>query len=251
VTTRPDSNTASANATATDLNTATGGDCPTCRGCSRSMAEIARGSSTLIALGGVLMLSVAGFHPVAHAHDFAGLIADIAQQATANEFVHGMAIVATAVLFGGTLGLTQVLGSDRLLPRIALVAMLVGSAAMIAAASVDGFLITRLCQAPNVTEPDTAERLRPLFLTFRMVNQYCAQLGVIAMGLALVGWSLEMLHRRDSWRWIGALGLLAGAAPAGLVMIGTMVMNVHGLMVFVVAHAAWYAAAATRLRKNA
>lgn len=248
MTTQPDSNTA--NAIATDSNTVIGGDCPTCRGCSRSLAEIARGSSALIALGGVLMLSVAGFHPVAHAHDFAGLIADVAQQATANEFVHGMAIVATAVLFAGSLGLTQVLGSGRLLPRVALVAMLVGAAAMIAAASVNGFLITRLCQAPNATEPDTAERIRPLFATLRMVNQYCAELGVVAMGVALAGWSVEMVRRGGSWRWIGVLGLLAGVAPALLVMIGTMVMNVHGLMVFVVAHAAWYAAVAARLRNG-
>ena len=114
----------------------------------------------------------------------------------------------------------------------------------VGAATIDGFVVPALAARGAVVGRD-------LFLLSWDMNQALATLGVVAAGLAILFWSADFLTRRGPEpRLIGALGVLSGAGPVGLLAAGAINMRVSGALIAYACHAAWGAAVGIHLLRS-
>lgn len=105
----------------------------------------------------------------------------------------------------------------------------------VGAATVNGFVVPALAARDAAIGHD-------ILLFAWEANQALARIGVIATGLAFILWSIDFLRRRGiETRLIGAVGLLAGAVPAALLLTGLVAMNVAGASLIYALQAAWTA----------
>ena len=178
-------------------------------------------------LAGILLPATALFaallmHNHPHGGDGAGII----------RWVHGgllaMIIVQPAVLalLGRALGW-------NMLTALALASFSFGSLGAVLAGTINGFVVPTIAAYPaGEIGPGVAQ------LAWEM-NQALATNGAVAagLGIALFGAALW----RASWRVIGALGVLAGAVPAALLVAGATDMRFYGAMFTYITQLLWLA----------
>jgi hypothetical protein len=146
--------------------------------------------------------------------------------------VHGTMIVLLAITFYGFahFGLRRGVGKPAILAG--LVAYAINLFATIGAAAINGFVVTALATRGIAN--------RDIFLLAWESNQALAGIGVFATGIAFGLWSVDFLRRAGlEAKAIGALGLLAGLAPAALLGIGAIRMDVAGAGLAYAAFAVW------------
>jgi hypothetical protein len=145
--------------------------------------------------------------------------------------VHGAMIALLGVLSFGFLRFAQQRGFERPLILAGAIAYLAAFLAHVGAATINGFIVPALTGG----EPPVSHDL------FRFAwhsNQALAKLGVVATGLAYLGWGLD-LAGNARMRWIGLAGVVAGIVPAALLAAGAITMNVTGAFIAYAAHALW------------
>lgn len=194
--------------------------------------------AALIAAATVLAVALMAHHPTAHAPDIAGLVAEIARKAALNRFVHGALIGLLALLLFAFLEFSARPGFTGPLVRAARLAVVIGVAASITAASINGFVVTDLAARYADADAAALDALRHLLRLCWQANQVFAALGEIARGLAVVLWSCALLQLGRS-RLVGLAGLLLGGLPVVLVLAGALRLDVHGAMLALLATALW------------
>jgi hypothetical protein len=148
--------------------------------------------------------------------------------------VHGAMIVLVALMAFGFAHFSRRRGLGRPAVLAGLVAYGIGLSGHIGAATINGFVAPALAaNAPGASHD--------VFVLAWEANQVLARLGVIASGAAFLSWSIDFLGRPGAEaKVVGALGLIAGAVPAALLMGG---MGMHLAQAFAIygGHAAWAA----------
>lgn len=200
-----------------------------------------------LAVGSVLSVALMALHPTAHTHEPAAFVAAVTAGATPNGLVHGGLIAATGTLVFGFWGLACRLGARSVAARAGLVAYAAGAGAMVAAALVSGFIVPEFVSRYDSRPAAELETMQHVLGLARAANQVCSRTGVLAASVAVVFWSAALLHRPGAPRVTGALGLAAGGLPALALLAGYLPMNVHGVLAFALAQAAWGVLAAALL----
>jgi hypothetical protein len=205
----------------------------------------ARIAGSVLVAATLLSILMMAHHPSASTHDPASLAADIAGTATLSRVVHGVLIALIALELYAFVVFSARFASGRSAARAALVGYAIGAGAMIGAALISGFVVSSLgIYYASATDPAP-------FVDFARVcmtgNQALAKLGVIATSAAIVLWSIAFLHDRSRWRWLAIVGFVAGLAPAIALLAGAVRLDVHGMLLVVVAQAIWNLAAGTEL----
>ncbi len=150
--------------------------------------------------------------------------------------VHGAMILFLAVLGWGFVTFAVRRGGARPLILAGLVAYGLGVFAHVGAATINGFVV------PALAARGDGAVGHDISLFAWESNQALARLGVYATGAAFILWGADLLRGPGGeTRALGALGLLAGAAPAALLATGAIGMNVAGAFAVYAAHAAWSA----------
>jgi hypothetical protein len=158
----------------------------------------------LIAAAGLSMLAMA-HHPTSR--DAGALIG----------IVHGAVILFIGMMAYGFAHFARLRGLKRPAVLAGLVAYGIGAFASIGAATISGFVTPALA----AYAPDASHDLFDLAWA---MNQSLAKLGVVAMGLAYLLWSLDLWGR---WKAVALAGLLAGGVPAVLLIGGWIDMHLH------------------------
>lgn len=200
-----------------------------------------------IIIGLLLMVALMATHPAVHTNEPVGYFRQMEEMATLNAVVHGVAIGAAALLVFGFLGLSQRLGLGRTAVRGALISYTLGSLALIAAASVNGFIVPGvvLHHAEGADPVALFDRLRPVLALCQWANGTCSRIGVISWSVAVALWSIALLRPASGEsggalaRALGVLGLLCGGAPVVALAFGALPMNVHGFGAFVLVQTVW------------
>ncbi len=206
-----------------------------------------RASGVVLALGAIVMLVFMALHPTTHVHNAPGFLTR-----NLSGIVHGTLIGAMGLLALGLLGFAERLGPHRMAVRAGFIAYAIGTVAHTGAATVNGFIVPGLVGAyagasPHADHGALTEQLRPLLLLCREVNGSAARLGVVAMSIAVVLWSLVLVRRPGAARAIGVLGLICGLIPPVLLAGNLLPMNVQGFRVRVIVQAIWYLAVSVQL----
>lgn len=196
----------------------------------------ARAAGASLALASLLLVAFMAFHPRAHFHgkdDVVGAFADIA---LVNGIVHGALVALFAVVFYGYSVFADCLGSSRPWVRLGTIAFVFGAVPIGAAAITSGFVMPEyIAQYAGKSAGDLEVMQHVVRLAFTIV-MVGSRVGVVGMSLAIVFWAIAIFGSR---RTIGTAGLLAGGTPLIALAAGHLPMDVHGMMIFVLAQATW------------
>jgi len=178
-------------------------------------------------------------HPTVTAPDITTAIQQLKDLADLSGWVHGILIGLMLLVFWCFTEYSLRRGVEKPLVRGGLIFYGAGVVAMIGAATVSGWLTTRAGGlVPNPTEADL--RVLAMFINFSgSMNRVLADVGAVAMSAGILAWSVGLMHDKGWNRGVGILGLVAGLAPALLLITGGMHLDVHGMMHVVVLQGAW------------
>jgi hypothetical protein len=158
--------------------------------------------------------------------------------------VHGLLITLLLLVSYGCAVFVSRRGLARPLIGIGSIFYAAGVVVMIGAALVSGFVLSDLARLlPHATAADS-QGLESLFILCRVLNQTCANFGVMAMSVAIACWSLDLLGSFGISRVVGAWGCLVGIVPVLALPLRWIHLDVHGMAQVVALHASWYVAAA-------
>jgi hypothetical protein len=215
-----------------------------------AVAETAEAASTrragiVLVAATIVSIVAMAHHPSVGSHDPGAAIAEIGTKATLNRLVHGVLIALMGLELWAFATFADRLGARRGAVRLGFVAYAIGIGAMIGAALVSGFVVTRLAAhyAEAGADPSAFANLARLAMTG---NQALAELGVIAISAAILAWSIELLHDRTR-RWLAAVGIAASVLPALALVAGVFRLDVGGMTLVVVAEAVWNVAVGVAL----
>jgi hypothetical protein len=179
------------------------------------------GQSLLVGI--LLPLVVLGMHPTAH-----DLTADSGHRmAMINHLVHGIALASQPIVLLGLIGLSQYLGWTPFTTG-GLVFYAASMVGMMTAALASGFVASDVVAGAQGAAGGGSPDIDALLNYTHYWNQAFAKLGIIAAGIALVLWSLEILDGRRLSRASGAVGVLVGVVLALGVLSGQFRLNVPG-----------------------
>jgi hypothetical protein len=151
---------------------------------------------------------------------------------------HSLAILGIWLVLVGLVGLSRILGLQRVPVLAALVAFALVALAVVVAAALDGFVVPRLAAQWENANSVARDTLKQLILFCVLVASSLTRiyllLGVIAVGL----WSWVIYRDRLSRGliWIGAVVVCAGIAT---LFGGPVYVGVHELLALVAGQAVW------------
>ena len=184
-------------------------------------------------------------HPTAATHEPASLAADIASKATLSRVVHGVLIAIVGFELYASAVFAGLITPGRSAARAGFVAYAIGAGAMMGAALISGFVVSSLAgYYAGTADPAPFVDFARLSMAG---NQALANLGVIAMSVAIVLWAIALLHDHARGRWLAIVGIVTGLAPAIALLAGAIHLDVHGMLLVVVAQAIWNLAAGAEL----
>ncbi|HEX5123958.1 MAG TPA: hypothetical protein VFV97_11990 [Rhodanobacteraceae bacterium] len=184
-------------------------------------------------------------HPTADTHEAASLAVDLAGKATLSRIVHGVLIAIIGLELYAFVVFAGRIAPGRSAARAGIVAYAIGAGAMIGAALISGFVMSSLAAYyAGTSDPAPFVDFARLSMTG---NQALAKLGVIAMSAAIVLWSVALLHDHARPRWLAIVGFATGLGPAIALFAGAVRLDVHGMLLVVIAQAIWNLAAGTEL----
>jgi hypothetical protein len=193
----------------------------------------------MIALGSVLAPAFMMHHPSPRSHTMADFIEAVRQGALTNAVVHGALVTVIGLLVVGFSFLAERLGRDSFVARAGLVAYGVGAIALIAAALVSGFILPEFVSRYQGRPQEEVEVVRHVLGLCRAVNQVCSRVGVMGTAVAVLLWSMLLVRRTGLAFAVGVLGCVAGTGLAIGLLSGYLKMDVHGVLVFILAQSVW------------
>jgi hypothetical protein len=193
----------------------------------------------LLAACSLLTLVAVSHHPtVRGVHGTAALEA-IARLGASDRLVHGALILLfSSMLF--SLTVHTISGSRTLhLGVTAWVAFLVAYLAVLGAMLIDGFFVPAYAErALHLNAADTAPAMAVLNAA-AVAIQISTKLGFVALGIAVLLWSFDLLADNGQRRVVGIVGLLAATAVVVLVLVESA-LNPHSLLIIIGVQAVWF-----------
>ena len=199
-----------------------------------------RTSGLAIVVGVIVSVAMMSHHPTGSGHAGAAGVAEAAHVAGLNRFVHGALIAASLVLAFGFQGFTAQLA--RPLARFALLFYVAGTAAMVGAALVNGFVFPAVMERWGGRSDAEIELARVVLDWGWELNQALAYLGIFTWATAVAAWSFVLLRMPADGPWpriIGAVGLVGAPAFVALFALGSLSADVAGFGAFVFGHSLW------------
>jgi hypothetical protein len=196
----------------------------------------------LLLTSALLSLLAAAHHPEVRSHDLAAALRILADQSRLIAGVHAILLLLMGAQLVGFYGFARLLGLARPLAAAGLIFVGAGSAAMLAAAAVNGFAVPALASDYRAFAPADSGALTVALRLCWQLNQAFAEIGAVAWGLGLLGWSAELAWRPGLTRIVGLAGGLAALAIAAGVGSGLIRLHVGGFIAVMVLLTSWSAA---------
>ena len=177
--------------------------------------------------------------PIADGHDPARGLQNIVALGGPERWMHSAMILIVLLLTTGFSGFAWRLGVAHPLVMAGWLSQVLGAAAMIGAALIDGFVI------PDVASRGIAEGGNPagiydLIALCGAWLQADTKLGFVLMALSAVFFGHALLHHKGGALWIGLLGIGVGGFSAIYVLTLTARFNPPLLLAYMTAQAAWH-----------
>lgn len=195
---------------------------------------IERAGAAALILGTLAMLGVMALHPSGVAHT-----PDSAKTLQLAFVVHAVAIASAPALTFGMFVLSRSIGFEQPAASLAFFFYLFGAIAVMLAATMSGFVATRLIESGMTEGADQAMTHGLLRLEWQL-NQAFATLHVALFSIAIALCALCWPERGLLAAAIQTVGLLVGAGIFAWLVSGTLTLNVHGMGAVVLAQGLWF-----------
>lgn len=190
-----------------------------------------RETDSLTRFGGVALVAASIGTVLAMAHHPTG-----AHGGGLGAIVHGAMILFLALMLFGFAGMTLWRGATKPLMVAGAIAYAISLIGHLTAGMINGFVV------PAIAARGVGPVSHDSFVLAWETNQAFARLGVLATSAAYVLWSIDLLTDGDRrLKTISLIGLVAGLAPAALLVGGAIRMNVAGAFLSYAIQAAWAA----------
>jgi len=200
--------------------------------------------AALLLTSALLSLLAAAHHPEVRTHDLQAALRILADQSRMIVGIHALLLLLMGAQLVGFYGFARLLGLDRVAVAAGLLFVGAGSAAMLAAAAVNGFAVPALASDYRTLSPADASAVTAALRLSWQLNQAFAAIGAVAWGLGLLFWSAELVCRPGLARIVGLVGGLAALAIAAGVGLGFIRLHVGGFIAVIALLTAWSVAAA-------
>lgn len=187
------------------------------------------------ALGVVAM----AHHPSVSTPDIAVAVKRITDLSQLSGVVHGGLMALMLVTFYCLSVFAEWRGASRPLILAGLIAYGAGVIVMLGAALVSGFVVPDVASMSPHDSPVDLQIVRQLLILCSILNQACADFGVVAMSVGIGLWSLDLMRERGMLRMIGMFGCVVGLVPVVALFAGALHLDVHGMRNVVLLDAAW------------
>lgn len=167
-----------------------------------------------------------------------------------NTAVHGLAIVGAWLSLFGVTGLSRHLGMAHPVNVAALIAYFIGVVLVCCAATMDGLVIPELLRRAQGADEVRRAALWPMIGFASAAASSLTTVYVAAVSLAMLIWS-GILHTERLARGLVWSGIPVAILGLAGLMSGLLKLNLHGLLVVVIAQGAWFVAAGLWLSRRA
>jgi len=194
-----------------------------------------RKSSVVVIVASVGMIVTMIFHPHGRVTP-----AQLESMIRVNLATHALALVSTALLFLGALGIAKWLGGPDRLGVAGLVLFGFAAAAVMNAGMLNGLVAPQLMRN-IVAAADETRNSWKLILDYNFsVNQAFAKVYAVGAGLAIAVWSVAIWKRRQGAVGIAVYGCILGAVAVAGIFSGLLRTDVHGFQMLVFGQAIWF-----------
>ena len=166
--------------------------------------------------------------------------------AVMSAIAHTLSMISFLALFMGAVGLTRHLAARELSEspdRFAFAALTVygfSAVALLFAAAVSGFIVPEIMRHMIRDTAANAPQWHIVIDAIFQFNQAFARIYSIAASGAILLWSASQLRNRCMGRGIAIYGCIIAPALVGLIAIGHLRLDVHGMAIVVFARAFWF-----------
>ncbi len=209
----------------------------------------ARTTGLVIGIASMLALLIMAHHPSMTASTIGDLMVEISDKATINRVVHGSLIALLGLLLFGFAELSLRPTLDPRLARAAWLAYALGTAGMIGAALINGFITTNLAVRYAGADAATLETVRHVLRFGWTANQTAADFGSIAWSISIMLWSAIFMRARANYV-LGIAGIAIGMIGVATLLTGTLQLDVHGAMLVLLATVLWNLGVALQLLRG-
>ena len=207
--------------------------------------RIAAGALVLGALGGIV---VGATHPQVR-HGAGKAVDQIVRLSGPDALVHAIAIASVAATLFGLLTFSMRRGIGRPPVLAAAIAYAMGVVFFMGAATLDGFVVPGMASiAGNPQMPESAALA--VLTACAIAIQICTKGGLIVQAIGIGFWSIDLLGTQGRPRSVAAFGVVAAIVTIAF-SVAPLRINPHLLLAILLLPAAWYAAVAALLVRNA
>jgi hypothetical protein len=204
------------------------------------MRHETRYGATLIA-GSAVLLVMGVIHPSAIPFGDSGALA---RMAFIDRLAHSLAILGAWLVLVGLVGLSRILGLQRVTVTAALLAFALPTFGLMVAATFDGFVLPvlaeQLMDADSIARSDLQQLIRFCVLVASALTRVYLLLGAVA--ISLWSWVVHRDRLSQAIPWAGAVVAAAGIAT---LFGGPAYVSVHEVLALVVGQTVWMVLAAS------
>lgn len=183
-----------------------------------------RSTGASLVIGSLLGVATMVLHPVGGTMDHIRHISPMIRA------THGLAIASFLVLLFGLVNLCTIAWEQRMLALLALILLATGSAFVMLAGTLNGFVL------PSLASPTDSSQLSENVALIRYnhaLNQVFANVFIATFAAGYCALSFAFLRLAETPRWLGVLGVTIGIGCACVLVLGFNLLSVRsfGLVV--------------------
>ncbi len=190
----------------------------------------------ILAVASLIALAFIAHHPEADFHNPTNGLENMSAIGPAGRIVHGTLIFMVLLFAIGFKGFALKIGIRHPLVMAGWITYIIGTMAMIQAASIDGFLLTDISNKMSANR----QLAYDLIHLSMMYNQILARLGFCLMALSAIFWGIALIHFNGIKRLIGFSSLLIGAVSVAFVLINSDRIDVKVLLIYMIVQLIWH-----------
>jgi hypothetical protein len=198
--------------------------------------------ATLIA-GSAVLLVMGVMHPSAIPLGDSGALA---RMAFIDRLAHSLAILGTWLVLVGLVGLSRMLGLQRVTVTAALLAFALPTFGLMVAATFDGFVLPKLAEqwmdADNIARGDLQQLIRFCVLVASSLTRVYLLLGAVA--ILLWSWAVYRDRLSQALPWVGTV---VGATGIATLFGGPAYVSAHEVLALVAGQTVWMVLAASQM----
>jgi hypothetical protein len=164
--------------------------------------------------------------------------------------IHSIALLSIPFGWIGFWGLTRKIGTDHFGSMLAFVMASIGLLAAMLAATTNGLVLPIFLQHYREATPETITAIKPILRYGSAMNHAFDYMYTVAFCLAILCWSISIIHTRKLAVWIGWVGIVLSLAVAAFFISGVAVNNLEGFRIFITSIVVWILVVGVGLWRN-